>query len=150
MLSLPFLELHGIELLELVSLSLTIKCDRCKTAVDVPNIKNSSGDSSGIRSESCRKCANALDIGNNSISSSTIKRTRLSRLSRLSHGPDARQLRTCRVHRSRRMHSSRSASQQLYSDVRRVLYSASIARYCLRQRRIVCADILSGVPSPDE
>jgi hypothetical protein len=63
MLSLPFLELHGIELLELVSLSLTIKCDRCKTTVDVPNIKNSPGDSSGVRSESCRKCANAMDIG---------------------------------------------------------------------------------------
>jgi hypothetical protein len=64
MLSLPFLELHGIELLELVSLSLTIKCDRCKTTTDVQNIKNSSGDSSAIRSESCRKCANAMDIGN--------------------------------------------------------------------------------------
>jgi hypothetical protein len=63
MLSLPFLELHGIELLELVSLSLTIKCDRCKTTLDVLNIKNSSGNLSGVRSESCRKCANALDIG---------------------------------------------------------------------------------------
>jgi hypothetical protein len=63
MLSLPFLELHGIELLELVSLSLTIKCDRCKTTVDLPNIKNNPGDSSGVRSESCRKCANAMDIG---------------------------------------------------------------------------------------
>jgi hypothetical protein len=77
MLSLPFLELHGIELLELVSLSLTIKCDRCKTAVDVSNIKNSLGDSSAVRSESCRKCANALDIGSKSLSASRNKYTRL-------------------------------------------------------------------------
>ncbi|KAF2434269.1 hypothetical protein EJ08DRAFT_627787 [Tothia fuscella] len=64
MLSLPFLELHGIELLELVSLSITIKCDRCKTTMDTSNIKNYEQiDHSGIRSESCRKCASALDIG---------------------------------------------------------------------------------------
>lgn len=64
LLSLPMLELYGIEILELTSLSTTIKCGRCKEVMDVKNVKsNSTGDSSGMRSESCKKCANSLSIG---------------------------------------------------------------------------------------
>lgn len=57
-LSLPFLELYGIELLELVSLSVTIKCERCKDSMDVSNLRNSAS-----RSESCKKCAMPLSVG---------------------------------------------------------------------------------------
>ncbi|KAK4989203.1 hypothetical protein LTR50_003417 [Elasticomyces elasticus] len=64
MLSFPFLELHGVELLELVTLSITVKCERCKDTLDVERLKNNSkGDISGMRQESCKKCANALGIG---------------------------------------------------------------------------------------
>ena len=66
LLSFPYLELHAIELLELVSLSLTIKCDRCKDQMDVKNLRNANpiaGDGTGVRSESCKKCAYALKIG---------------------------------------------------------------------------------------
>ncbi|KAI9835886.1 MAG: hypothetical protein M1819_001784 [Sarea resinae] len=64
LLSFPYLELYGIELLELFSLSITIKCERCKDCMDVPNLKdNVKHDTSGLRSESCKKCANGLSIG---------------------------------------------------------------------------------------
>ncbi|KAL1649462.1 hypothetical protein SLS58_001517 [Diplodia intermedia] len=63
-LSLPHLELYGIELLELVNLCLTIKCTRCKDTMDVNNIRNNANaDYTGIRSESCKKCAYPLGIG---------------------------------------------------------------------------------------
>ncbi|KKK17533.1 hypothetical protein AOCH_005526 [Aspergillus ochraceoroseus] len=63
--SLPFLELYGIELLELVGLYITIKCDRCKEPVDVRNIPQTK-DSSGALSpkvETCKKCSNSMSIG---------------------------------------------------------------------------------------
>ncbi|KAI9878703.1 MAG: hypothetical protein M1830_010747 [Pleopsidium flavum] len=64
LLSFPFLELYGIELLELVSLCITIKCERCKDTMDVSNLRNNvKGDVSGVRSESCKKCASGLSIG---------------------------------------------------------------------------------------
>lgn len=64
LLSFPFLELYGIELLELVSLCITVKCDRCKDRMDVNNLRsNAHGEASGVRSESCKKCANAMSIG---------------------------------------------------------------------------------------
>lgn len=64
LLSFPHLELYGIELLELVSLCITVKCDRCKDMQDVVNLKNNDkGDYSGMRSVSCKKCANHLAIG---------------------------------------------------------------------------------------
>jgi hypothetical protein len=63
-LSFPFLELHSIELLELVSLSITVKCERCKDAMDIKNLRDSAKiGASGVRSESCKKCANTLSIG---------------------------------------------------------------------------------------
>lgn len=57
-LSFPFLELHGIELLELISLCITIKCERCKDTMDISNLRNNAG-----RSESCKKCAMPLSVG---------------------------------------------------------------------------------------
>lgn len=64
LMSFPFLELHGIEILELVSLCITIKCERCKDTLDVNNLRNKvTIDASSVRAESCKKCANPLNIG---------------------------------------------------------------------------------------
>ena len=64
LLSFPLLELYGIELLELVALCLTIKCERCKDTMDISNLRNHGNvGASGIRSASCKKCANTLSIG---------------------------------------------------------------------------------------
>ena len=64
LLSFPHLELYGIELLELTSLCVTIKCERCKSTMDVNSLHNTaSGDASGLRAESCKKCASPLSIG---------------------------------------------------------------------------------------
>ncbi|CAD6568323.1 MAG: hypothetical protein ASARMPRED_001670 [Alectoria sarmentosa] len=49
-LSFPFLELYGIELLELLSLCITIKCERCKDTMDLSNLRNNAS-----RSESSFK-----------------------------------------------------------------------------------------------
>lgn len=57
-LSFPFLELYSIELLELVSLCITIKCERCKDTMDISNLRNNAS-----RSESCKKCATHLSVG---------------------------------------------------------------------------------------
>lgn len=58
LLSFPFLELYGVELLELVSLCITIKCERCKDFMDISNLRTSAA-----RSESCKKCTSTLSIG---------------------------------------------------------------------------------------
>ena len=58
-LSFPLLELYGIELLELTSLHVTVKCERCKETMDFDNIRSASPD----RLDSCRKCASSLSIG---------------------------------------------------------------------------------------
>ncbi|KAG9532699.1 hypothetical protein KCU77_g24200, partial [Aureobasidium melanogenum] len=64
MLSFPNLELYGCELLELVSLSITVKCERCKDLLDVQRLRNNTkGDVTGMRDEICKKCANTLAIG---------------------------------------------------------------------------------------
>lgn len=56
--SFPQIELHGIELLQVTSLALSVKCQRCKTKNDIgglqPNVAKTS--------ESCRKCATAFSI----------------------------------------------------------------------------------------
>ncbi|KAL4937273.1 hypothetical protein BDV06DRAFT_77644 [Aspergillus oleicola] len=64
-LSFPFLELYGIELLDLVGIYITIKCERCKEQLDVKNIPQTE-DSSGALSpklETCKKCSNQMSIG---------------------------------------------------------------------------------------
>lgn len=63
LLSFPNLELHGIELLELVSLNITIKCERCKDTMDVQRLRNYAGDPSAMRQEACKKCACGLAVG---------------------------------------------------------------------------------------
>ncbi|OJD36728.1 chy zinc finger domain protein, partial [Diplodia corticola] len=63
-LSFPHLELYNIGLLELVKLYLTIQCTRCKDTMDVNNIQNNANaDDTGIRRESCKKCAYPMSIG---------------------------------------------------------------------------------------
>ena len=57
-LSFPSLELHGIELLEVVSLCITIKCERCKDTMDLSNLRDKA-----TKSESCKKCAMPLSVG---------------------------------------------------------------------------------------
>ena len=64
LISLPFLELHSIELLEIISLSITVKCERCKDTMDIKNLRDSSTiGATGVRAESCKKCANTMNIG---------------------------------------------------------------------------------------
>jgi uncharacterized CHY-type Zn-finger protein len=56
--SFPFIELYGIELLEVVVLNITVKCERCKEVTEIKGLKN------GItKSESCKKCAAVLTAG---------------------------------------------------------------------------------------
>ena len=57
-LSFPFLELYGIELLELLSLCVTIKCERCKDTMDISSLRDK-----GHRTESCKKCTMPLSVG---------------------------------------------------------------------------------------
>lgn len=63
LLSFPFLELYGIELLKLASLSIAVKCDRCKTTADMKNIQpRKERIPSPAKTESCSKCANAMSV----------------------------------------------------------------------------------------
>jgi hypothetical protein len=55
--SFPFIELYGIELLELTTLNLTVKCERCKEITEVKGLKNG-----GTKAESCKKCAMTLQV----------------------------------------------------------------------------------------
>lgn len=70
--SFPNLELYNIELLTLASLSLSVRCLRCKSALDVHNIKPSnsapptSTSTSITRTESCAKCTTPFTITYNS------------------------------------------------------------------------------------
>lgn len=61
LLSLPHLELHGIELLELTSLNVTVKCERCKNIMDIERLRNTP-EASKMREESCKKCASTLAV----------------------------------------------------------------------------------------
>lgn len=56
--SFPFIELYGIELLEVATLNISVKCERCKEVTDVKGLKNGA-----VKSESCKKCATPLSIG---------------------------------------------------------------------------------------
>lgn len=57
-LSFPSLELYSIELLELISLCITIKCERCKDTMDINNLRHGAN-----QTESCKKCAMPLSVG---------------------------------------------------------------------------------------
>jgi uncharacterized CHY-type Zn-finger protein len=60
LLSFPYLELYGIEVLKLASVSITVKCDRCKTVADITNIQPKKGESAVPKIESCQKCTNGM------------------------------------------------------------------------------------------
>ncbi|GIC84712.1 uncharacterized protein Aud_000534 [Aspergillus udagawae] len=64
-LSFPYLELYGIELLELVGLYVTVKCDRCKEQLDVRNIPQVKDKSDVLapKVETCKKCTNTMSLG---------------------------------------------------------------------------------------
>lgn len=57
MMSFPSIELHGIELLEVAILSISVKCERCKTINEAENLKASSP-----KPLSCKKCATPFSI----------------------------------------------------------------------------------------
>ncbi|KAI1623658.1 hypothetical protein EDD37DRAFT_565295 [Exophiala viscosa] len=63
-LSFPDLELYNIELLTLTSLSISVKCLRCKTPLDIHNIKASNQAQSTVstRTESCPKCTTPFTV----------------------------------------------------------------------------------------
>lgn len=55
--SFPFMELYGIELLEVSILNIKVKCERCKDTTEVKGLK------SGVnQNESCKKCASPFAI----------------------------------------------------------------------------------------
>lgn len=57
MLSFPSIELHGIELLQLSILSISVKCERCKTVNEVTGLKPDVE-----KTTSCKKCATPFAI----------------------------------------------------------------------------------------
>lgn len=59
----PHLQLHGIELLQLTSLSLTLRCLRCKEMLDVENLQHTDAKTQSPRVLACKKCASELTIG---------------------------------------------------------------------------------------
>ncbi|TKA69850.1 hypothetical protein B0A55_06735 [Friedmanniomyces simplex] len=63
LLSFPHAEIYGIELLELTSLNITVKCERCKDTMDVQRLRNATGNGPEMRQETCKKCASGLAVG---------------------------------------------------------------------------------------
>jgi hypothetical protein len=63
--SFPHLDLHGIELLEIGSLNVQVKCDRCKDTKDIMNLQDNVA-GAHTRTDSCKKCASQFTIGTNS------------------------------------------------------------------------------------
>lgn len=110
LLSLPYLELYGIELLELVALSVTVKCDRCKEQTDIERLRNNTkGDHSGMKEESCRKCGNGLAAGRPFEKRQMILYAYDN--DRLPYGSHAYELITSRLSGSRWLYSRRYAAK---------------------------------------
>lgn len=61
LLSFPHLDLHGIELVDLTSLNITVKCERCKDITDVERLR-SVAENAKMRELSCKKCAAVLAV----------------------------------------------------------------------------------------
>ncbi|KAJ5189417.1 Zinc finger CCCH-type [Penicillium cf. griseofulvum] len=62
-LSFPFLELYGIELLEIMNLNITVKCERCKVSIDIKHVPQITDEKGQMpKMESCRKCANNMSV----------------------------------------------------------------------------------------
>ncbi|KAI5467781.1 hypothetical protein BGZ63DRAFT_344892 [Mariannaea sp. PMI_226] len=57
MMSFPSIELHGIEIIQVSILSISVKCDRCKTVNDVGGLKP---DTEKVLS--CKKCATVMAV----------------------------------------------------------------------------------------
>ncbi|EOO03684.1 putative chy zinc finger domain-containing protein [Phaeoacremonium minimum UCRPA7] len=55
--SFPSVELHGIELLQVAIMSLSVKCERCKTINEVGGLKDGAE-----KNGSCRKCGTAFTV----------------------------------------------------------------------------------------
>lgn len=63
LLSFPMLELYSIELLQVSSISLIVKCDRCKDTMDIMGIKPATTEAGISRNvETCKKCSNSLSV----------------------------------------------------------------------------------------
>ncbi|KAK4154766.1 hypothetical protein C8A00DRAFT_42507 [Chaetomidium leptoderma] len=58
-LSFPSIELHGIELLQVSILNLSVKCDRCKTLNEITGLQNNNLS----KTSSCKKCATPFTVG---------------------------------------------------------------------------------------
>ena len=72
-LSFPYLELYGIELLELTSLNITIKCERCKVPADIKNVPQITDEKGQMaKMESCKKCANNMSVGEYMLDSKLV------------------------------------------------------------------------------
>jgi hypothetical protein len=112
-LSFPYLELYGIELLELVGLYITIKCDRCKEHLDVrnvPQVKDKS-DVLAPKVETCKKCTNTMSLGKH-ISLQSLKKNPLTcALARLSKTADACTLHPRGIFGLGRLYRCRPSSQ---------------------------------------
>lgn len=57
MMSFPSIELHGIEIIQVAILSISVKCERCRTVNDVGGLKPDAE-----KTVSCRKCATAMAV----------------------------------------------------------------------------------------
>ena len=108
LLSLPFLELYGLELFELTSMSLTIKCDRCKDTKDVKGIRSQTTEQPNNKTESCNKCGNVMTIGKTNV---YVLHGHQLTLCRLPKGTHAYEFNQSRLPRSRRMHYSRFVTE---------------------------------------
>jgi len=103
LLSFPYIELYGIELIELISLSLSIKCERCKDVIDVKNVESQTGETAGgTRNLTCKKCAMSLCVGMQTLRMAFVFESIDPRV-RLPKRANARKLNTSRLHRSRRL-----------------------------------------------
>ncbi|KAK6349022.1 hypothetical protein TWF730_009782 [Orbilia blumenaviensis] len=60
--SFPDIKLKNIELLELKTINLTMKCNRCKTVADINNIKAKENKHSRPKLLGCEKCASVIGI----------------------------------------------------------------------------------------
>lgn len=56
----PNIELQNVELLELTSLSLVVRCSRCKESLEADNLRH---EATSPRQETCKKCASVLNLG---------------------------------------------------------------------------------------
>lgn len=57
--SFPSIELHGIELLQVAILNISVKCERCRTLNDITGLRPSEAQ----KESSCKKCATAFTAG---------------------------------------------------------------------------------------